>query len=130
MPVEGGREAVFPDAIGLGRDVRNRAALFDLPSQGIAVIPLVRVQDFTGRKALQQGRSRRAISDLPSREHEGNWATIRVGQGVDFGRAPTARTTDRLSFLPPFPPEAERCAFTADESISTWTGGPPAPARA
>ncbi len=27
---------------------------------------------------------------------------------------------------PPYPPEAERCAFTAEESISTLAGGPPA----
>ncbi len=43
VPVEDGREAVFPDAIGLGRDVRHRASLFDLPRQGIAVMALVRV---------------------------------------------------------------------------------------
>jgi hypothetical protein len=31
-----------------------------------------------------------------------------VRQGVDFGRAPASRMTDRLTFLPPFSPEAER----------------------
>jgi hypothetical protein len=67
VPVEGGREAVFPDAIGLGRDVRHRASLFDLPRQGIAVMALVRVQDLAVWKLLEKGRSRRAISDLPAR---------------------------------------------------------------
>lgn len=129
MPLKDGREAVLRDPIRLGRDVRHRAALLDLPAEGITVIALVRVQDFAGRKALQGGRYRRAISDLAASEPKGKWAAVLIGQGVDLGRAPATRTTDRLSFLPPFPPEAERCAFTADESIRTWTGGPPALAR-
>jgi hypothetical protein len=63
-------------------------------------------------------------------EQEGDRPAVAVGQRVDLGRAPTARAADGLIALPPFPPEAERCAFTADESMSTWAGGPPAFARA
>ena len=72
----------------------------------------------------------RAISDLASGEQEGDGPAVAIGQRVDFGRAASARTTDGLVALPPFPPEAERCAFTAEESISTWAGGPPALASA
>jgi hemolysin D len=38
----------------------------------------------------------------------------RIGQRVDFRRATAARAANGLIFLPPFPPEAERCAFTAE----------------
>ena len=41
-------------------------------------------------------------------------------------RAPTARAADGLGLLPPLPPEAQRCALTAELSIRTWAGGPPA----
>ncbi len=46
-----------------------------------------------------------------------------VGQRMDFRRPTATRATDRLIFLPPFPPAAERCAFTAEESMRTWAGG-------
>src|SRR6187200_3121138 len=36
---------------------------------------------------------------------------------MDLRVAPSARTAHSLLFLPPFPPEAERCAFTCVESI-------------
>ena len=49
---------------------------------------------------------------------------------MDLGGASAARAPDRLGPLPPFPPEAERCAFTAELSISTSAGGPPAAAKA
>jgi hypothetical protein len=35
-----------------------------------------------------------------------------------------------LTEFPPFPPEAQRCAVTADESISTCAGGQPATTKA
>ena len=44
----------------------------------------------TGRKAFEQRRARRAIGDLTAGEHEGDGATTRVGQRVDFGRAAAA----------------------------------------
>ena len=55
------------------------------------------------------------IRDIAAREHEGDGPTTRVGQRVDFGRASAARAADALIFLPPLPPLAERCAFTAEE---------------
>ena len=88
------------------------------------------MEDAGGRHLLQQCRSRRAIGDLAAGEQEGDGPAVAIGQRVDLGRAPAARAADGLVALPPFPPEAERCAFTAEESISTWAGGPPALARA
>jgi hypothetical protein len=42
------------------------------------------------------------------------------------GRASAARAANGLIFLPSSPPLAERCAFTAEESMRTSAGGPPA----
>jgi hypothetical protein len=44
---------------------------------------------------------------------------------VDLRIAPGARAPDRLILLPPFPPAAERCAFTWVESIiCVWVERP------
>ena len=45
---------------------------------------------------------------------------------MDFGRASAARAADGLILLPPLPPLAERCAFTAeefDENLRRRTAG-------
>ncbi len=60
-----------------------------------------------------------AISRLAARQQERDRAALAIGQGVDLGRATTPRAPDRLALLPPLAPAAERCAFTAEESIST-----------
>ena len=88
------------------------------------------MEDECGRHPLDQDRPGLAISDLAAGEHEGDGPAVAIGQRVDLGRAPAAGAPDGLVALPPFPPEAERCAFTAEESISTWAGGPPALAKA
>ena len=47
-----------------------------------------------------------------------------------FVVSPTTRSADRLILFPPLPPEAQRCAFTAEESMSASAGVPPAETRA
>ena len=77
-------------------------------ADGVGVVALVAVEDVAGRKAFEQRRARRAIGDLTAGEHEGDRSAERVGQRMDFRRPPAARSADRLIFLPPFPPAAER----------------------
>jgi hypothetical protein len=48
------------------------------------------VEDFASGKPREQFRARHAIGDIATREHEGDRATSRVGQRVDFGRASAA----------------------------------------
>ena len=55
--------------------------------------------------------------DVARREQQDPRAAERIGQRVDRGRAAAARTPDRLVEGPPFPPAAERCAFTCVLSI-------------
>jgi hypothetical protein len=44
VPIEDRREAVFPEAIALGRNVGRHAKVFDLPPHGIAVLAPVSVK--------------------------------------------------------------------------------------
>ena len=99
-------------------------------SSGVGVVALVAVNDLGRGDLIEQGIRGDAIGDLAAGEQKGDRATVAVGQGVDFGRASAARAADRLAPLPPFPPEAQRCAFTAEESIRISAGGPPAVASA
>jgi hypothetical protein len=104
-----GREAAFPFAIGLGRNVWRRAPAFDLPADRICVMALVGVRNVAFRQLFKERSSRCAVGDLATRRREGQRSAICVGQGVDFGRA-----------------TAERCAFTAVQSMGTSAGGTPA----
>ena len=117
------REAVLPLAVGLGRDVGDRAALLDLGADRVRVVTLVRVQDLAGRKPRQKFRAGCAINDLAAGECERERTALCVRQRMDFGRPPAARASNRLAFLPPFPPAAERWAFTAELSIKTCSVG-------
>ena len=106
--VEMGREAILPAAIGLGRDVGCSALALDLATNGVAIIPLVTMQDFGGGHLVEQGIGGGAVGDLAAGQQEGNRAAEAIGQRVDFRRPPAAGTADRLREFPPLAPEAQR----------------------
>ncbi len=130
IAVEHWREAVLPRPGDFGRNVGCGAMRLDFLAYGVGVVTLVALDDSGPFELFEQGVGRGAIGNLAASQQEGNRAAAYVGQGVDLGRAAAARTADRLALLPPFPPEAQRCAFTAEESINTSAGGPPAVTRA
>jgi len=130
LAVEDGRKAVLPTPVGFGRNVRRGALAFDLSTDGIAVIAFVTMKDVGFRHELQQSVGRGAIGHLAAGQEEGDRAASTVGQGVDLGGATASGAAYGLSEFPPLPPEAQRWALTADESISSSAGGPPAEARA
>src|SRR5206468_10565196 len=132
-------EEVHGIAVVAGRDASKVLQAAEHALDGVAVaieewreavlplpICLWRVQDVAVRKPFEQRLSSGAVCYLSASEHEGKRATLSVCQRVDFRRAAAARTADGLIFLPPFPPAAERCALTAELSIKTCAGGPPA----
>ena len=125
-PIKHWREAAFPTAIDLGRDVRRRAAVFDRRPHGIGVVAFVAVDQDAGWKLADQRRRSGAVGDLRAGEQESDRSPSGVAQGVDLGAASGAGSADGLALLPPFPAAAERCARTAELSISTSAGGPPA----
>ena len=83
---------------------------------------------FAAQKAFFEAFSS-AVGGLAAGEMERDRPALCIGQGVDLGRAAAARSPDRLALLPPLPPEAQRCAFTAEESIISAAEGPPAAAN-
>lgn len=85
------------------------------------------MNDAARRKPGQQVLGCPAISGLTGRQQEGERSALTVGNGVDFGVAAAPADTDRLEVRSPFPPAAERCAFTRVLSINTSAGGHPQP---
>ncbi len=108
VAIEGGREAVFPTPIGLGRNVRRGAHALDLAPNRVAVIPLVAVQDRGPGHLVKERVSGGAVGHLAAGQDERDRAAEVVGERVDFRGAPAARAADRLGELPPFPLEAQR----------------------
>jgi len=124
-------KTILPFLIDLGRNVGSRAFVLDLSANGVAVVSLVAVEeDRRGGHRVEQGVGGRTIGDLSAAQQKSEGATAFVGQRMDFGGSSAARATDRLAEFPPLPPEAHRCALTAEESIMTCAGGPPAAAKA
>ena len=128
--IEDGRKAILPVSVRLGRDVRHRTLSLDLSADGIAVVTLVAVQDRGTWHLFEQNRSSGAIGYLTPGQQERDGTTLRVGQSMDLRGPPAARSADGLLMFPPLPPDAHRCAFTAELSIRTCAGGPPAVASA
>lgn len=108
VAVEMGREAILPVAVGLWRDVRRGALALDLATDGIAVIPLVAMENFGGGHLLEQRIGGGAVRDLAAGQQERDRATEAIGQRRDFCRPPATRPADRLRELPPLPPDAQR----------------------
>jgi len=108
VAVEIGRETILPAAVGLGRDVGCGALALDLATDGVAVIPLVAMQDFGGGHLVEQGIGGGAVGDLAAGQQECDRAAEAIGQRVDFRRPPAAGTADRLREFPPLAPEAQR----------------------
>jgi hypothetical protein len=80
----------------------------DLRAKTIAVISFIREECVHSWRESQNSGSGGDIGVLAWRQKKRDGSTKRIAQRMDFGCAPAARTTDRLTALPPFPPEAQR----------------------
>jgi hypothetical protein len=67
---------------------------------------------------------------LAWRQREGEWTSESIAERMDLGGAAAAADAERLDFLPPLPPVAQRCAFTWVLSSSSSAGGLPVAASA
>jgi hypothetical protein len=128
--VEGLAEAAFPDAVALGRDVGDGTLILNDIADAVAVVGAVGMDDAPSRQVRQQSLARLAIGGLARCQQEGERSSLSIGDGVDLGVATAPADADRLEVRPPFPPAAERCAFTCVLSINTSVGGPPSAASA
>lgn len=108
VAIEDGREAGLPAPVSLGWNVRRSPPAFDLASDRVAVVALVAIEDIGRGHLVEQRVGGDAIRHLAAGQQERDRTAEMVGECVDFRGPPAARTTDRLSDLPPFPPEALR----------------------
>ena len=104
-----GMTAWVPDAASLRRRLSG-------------IVALVGNEPGAQRHGGQQGRSGRDVGDVSGSQNKHIGAALGVGQGMDLGRAAATRSPDGLNFRPPFPPAAERWAFTWVESMARSSG--------
>lgn len=72
-----GREAVFPDAIDLWRNVGEGPRSTDLPPDGVAVIACVGIDESGFRHLFEQDSACLAVSDIATCQHEGDgWPQV------------------------------------------------------
>ena len=123
-PIEVGVEGKAAFSIGLVGDDWLRSALMEKGSQVIGVVAFVGDDVFTGLSRGEQRRSALDVGDVSAGQEEGARPAFVVNNGVDFRRAAAARAADGFVFRSPFlAPLAERCAFTAEQSINVSAGG-------
>jgi hypothetical protein len=93
-----------------------------------AVVSLVAEQPGCGLDATDETLGRWAIMRVATAQEDGKKTAFSICECMDLRIAPAARAADRLFLLPPFPPEAERCALICVESIICVAVDRPRPA--
>jgi hypothetical protein len=101
-------EAMERNSIGLVGNNWSGASFYDLRAKAVAVISFVREESFHGWRDSQNSRSSSNVRVLTLGQMKRDGPAKRIAQCMDFGRASAARTADRLTAFPPFPPEAQR----------------------
>ena len=95
-------------AVGLVGNDGFGAAILQPLSQWGAVIGLVAEKLRSSFDATDQPRGGWTIVRLAAGQQEGKKTAFSICECMDLRVAPSARATNRLFLLPPFPPEAER----------------------
>src|SRR3977135_2762647 len=119
-------ERLLPIA-AVGND-RLGSALVQLVAQFSAVVGLVAEHAFRWLHSADEALRDRAIVCFASSQQNGDEASLSICECVNLRVAPSARAANSLFLLPPFPPAAERCAFTCVESIICVSVDRPFPA--
>src|SRR5262249_46008690 len=104
------------------------SALIQFLAQFGAVETLAPDQPFRRPPSADQALRDRAIMRFAAGQQDGNKAPFSICECVNLRVAPAARAANSLLLFPPFPPAAERCAFTCVESIICVSVARPFPA--
>ncbi len=102
----------FAFAICAAGNDRDCSVAAQRPTQFVGVVAFVGENIARARCASQEGWGDRYIRDVAGRQSERERASQNIGQSVDFCCVTAPRDADRLRLGPPFPPKAERWAFT------------------
>ena len=92
------------------------------------IICCVTQHAFCRLHSTDQALCDRTIVCFTPGQQDRDQAPFSIRQCMDLRVAPSARAANSLLFLPPFPPLAERCAFTCVESIICVSKDRPLPA--
>jgi hypothetical protein len=113
-----GEEFRFGFFIGLVRDDRRDTARPRRRAIGLAGVDFVADGGarLNIRADVEQGFEMRRVGGLAVGQVEGDDVARCVRLGVDFRGEAAARTSERLRFLPPLAPTADKCARTMVES--------------
>lgn len=84
----------------------------DQASDGIGIVGLVGHHDRAAWQNPEQELGLRRIGGVAAGQVEREWPSLAIAQRVELGVPAAAARADRLRPWPPFPPAAERCAFT------------------
>ena len=103
-------------------------ALIQFFAQLGAIVGLIAEHPLGWLHSADQALRHRAIMRFASGQQDGEEPPFSIRKGVDLRVAPSARAANSLLLLPPFPPEAERCALTCVESIICVSTERPFPA--
>ena len=101
-------EVMDDNTVGFVRDDGLCAATNDFAAKVVAVIPFVGEERAHRWRERQDIGSRSDIGILAWSQMQDDRPAERIAQRMDFCRAASARATDCLIVLPPFPPEAHR----------------------
>ncbi len=107
---------------------RLGSTLMQFLAQFGTVVSLVTEHPFRPLHSADQALCDRAIMRFASGQQDGEKAAFSICECVNLRVAPSARAANSLLLLPPFPPAAERCAFTCVESIICVSVDRPLPA--
>src|SRR5947209_10189970 len=120
-------ERALPIA-AVGNDRLGSAPLQFLAQFG-TVVGLVAEQAFGFFNSADETLGDRTIVRLASGQQDGNETPFSICECMDLRVAPAARAAHSLFVLPPFPPDAERCALTWVDSIILVAVDQPLPPR-
>ena len=93
-----------------------------------AVVGLVADQALRQLASANEPLGNWAVVRLATGQEDGEKAALSICECMDLCVAPASRATNSLLLLPPFPPDAERCALTCVESIICVSVDRPFPA--
>ena len=88
------------------------STLIQFVAQLVAVVGLIAEHKFGWFNAVDEPFGNGAIVGLTAGQQDGNETSFSIRECMNLRVAPAARAANSLFLLPPFPPDAERCALT------------------